>query len=239
MIRTTRKRKVTIARKSKRMTARDAIRAIIIDFEGRKGYRPHPDLIGIHDPFEPPESRFYQVILTKRLAPAARAGGGHAVEDLPALILRLVARAEANRAFIVSFSQHDLGMIEKQVGKEDRDLCRRFKRVYRDANARARRWVNGSRYVPLMPKGEDFNLQRYLDFIGYRSRRNYREAKVSDTLRTMHLHLKAGRPYMKLRKKDKRHWHNVLGHNRRDVEGTRELLLIATGAREWEPPRAA
>ena len=63
------------------MTARDASRAIVIDFEGSKGDRPHPDLIGIHDPFEAPESRFYQVVLVPRLAPAAKAGKGHAVEE--------------------------------------------------------------------------------------------------------------------------------------------------------------
>jgi len=55
----------------------------------------------------------------------------------------------------------------------------------------------------------------------------------------MHRHFKAGHTYMRLKRKDKRHWHNVLGHNRCDVKGTRELLLIATGARTWDPPRAA
>ena len=87
-----------------------------------------------------------------------------------------------------------------------------------------------------MPQGDDFNLQRFLESIGYRCRKDYRQAEASATLRTMHGHFKAGRKCKDLKKGQKRAWHAVLGHNECDVLGTRELLLIAAGARQWDPP---
>ncbi|MFV2062106.1 MAG: hypothetical protein ACC726_01170 [Chloroflexota bacterium] len=232
------KKRLSVAEKSRRMTARDARRAITFDFEGRKGYRPRPDLIGVFDPFEPPHSRSYQLVLSENLRGAAKAGDGRAVGDLSVVMERLVARADANKAFLVSYSQFDRAMVEKWVGRDDPALYKRFERVYRDARARAKLWARSNDYVRLMRADEDFNLQRCLDFIGYSCRRNYRDADVSATLRLLHEHLKAGRKYMKLGKRDKRRWHDVLGHNRCDVEGTRELLLISTGAREWQPAQS-
>ena len=53
---------------------------------------------GICDPYEASGARFYQVVVRERIGGAAKAGRGHAVEDLPSVIARLVARAEADRA---------------------------------------------------------------------------------------------------------------------------------------------
>jgi hypothetical protein len=224
-----RSRPPTIADLSREMVFREAERAIVFDYEGRKKGRP--DFIGVFDPSRP-DSTFRQVVLADDLAPAARAGTGHEVEDMASFMAGLVAQARANDALLVSYSEHERRMMERWIAPDHPRLYAEFLSVYRDARALGKRWANASGFATEVKIDGRFRLRWFMSHLGFTCCKSYREAEVSRTIATLRKHFAAGRSYRRLSAKRKTAWHDALGHNRCDVLATRELVLAGTRALE-------
>ena len=188
----------------KRISRLDAERAIYIDFEGF--VKEAPALIGIQV-----EESFIQLVLDERLSGAAKYKNAIDVMSGQQVISDLVARSVQEDRRIVAFSSFE------------KEQCLRWYHVdisshYVNAKSVAGRWVR-----KVNPETRCRTLRDFEVFTGYqRSRDTGRQRNTSclnaalrDLDRYGELHNAA----------PKRHWTNLLKHNRQDVEAMKHVVI--------------
>ena len=199
----------------KTLTADEARRALYIDFEGQKDQPPV--LLGIlRRRGRADEPSVFQVVVDPDFEAA-----GPALRELRRAIEIVVIRAEAGDRRIVSWSEHDLEVVQR-LRAEDPELVARFERRYANALAVAKRWANRLHREDKPANGE---LGGYLAMIGYAVPAGAGPGHIGDTIRALRPALSAGRP---LASRQKARWSRLLSHNRHDCAGMRAVALLAT-----------
>lgn len=186
----------------------EARRALYVDYEGSKdrpptllGYLVEGTLAaGIVEPlFAPCRERY-------RAAHATIANHRH-------LLAELIDRAEREDRLIVSWSKHDLRLMEAALSGDSERLAILGQR-YRDAKLTARRWKNLRH-----PDVEGANtLERYREFLQLEVPERFGRGVVGKALATLRGQLAEGRGYGDLSDGAQKGWRAIVGHNRFDLE---------------------
>ncbi len=205
----------------KRLSAEEARRALYIDFEGQKVSAPV--LLGIlRRRGRADKPSVFQVVIDPDFEAA-----GPALQELHRAIEIVVIRAESGDRRIVSWSEHDLEVVQR-LRDVDPDLVARFERRYANALAVAKRWANRLHREDKPANGE---LGGYLAMIGYAVPTGAGPGHVGDTIRALRPALAAGRP---LTSRQEARWSRLLSHNRHDCAGMRAVCVLATQELEAE-----
>ena len=206
---------------SKRLTAAEALRALYIDFEGRKD--EPPVLLGVHR-----RGRGSRPYVQQDVVDEAFAGLVPRYLPLHGAIENVVRRAEHGNRRIVSWSEHDLRVV-RTLADEDPDLVARFEASYVNALAVAKRWRNR---LHGGDNPEHGRLADYLVLIGYPVPDDAEPGHVGDTIRDLRPRLERGLP---LTVSQQARWGHLVEHNRFDCAGMRAVCLRAT--RERRQPK--
>ena len=199
----------------KRLTRIEAEDALYIDFEG--GKNQSPVLIGVlRRQGRGPEPFVRQVVLDADFRPLTGE-----VLTLRAVVENIVRRAEARNRRIVSWSRHDLRVVQG-LRDEDPALVARFERRYADGRSIAERWTSTARQAE---RPADGSLAGYLQFIGYVAPADAAPDQVGETIRRLRPRLRRGHA---LTPNQRQRWQRLLAHNRHDCAGMRAVCLRAT-----------
>jgi hypothetical protein len=149
--------------------------------------------------------------------------------SLRASLGELLSRARNQDRLLVSWSQHELTVVEgADVGP---GLLAEFRSRYRDGKATARRWLRRT-YPDLQlaaegPGDTARQMAKYFDIIGFSVPEVYGVRRTGDNLRRVEEGLWRG-GYLQLTDRQQTAWEEVLGHNLYDCLGLRQLMLIAS-----------
>lgn len=211
-----------------RLTPEDALRALYIDFEGRKDQPPV--LLGCTRRSRlGEEQQIWQAVTDLRFAPLAQG------DDIEAMTLsdaveRILQRAERRDRRIVAWSEHELDIVRKYCP----DKLERFEIRYVNARAVAVHWRNrchGGR------RPSTNTLADYLTLIGYVVPPAAGVGRAGETIRILTAALEKGRRVSELTPNQRRRWSDLREHNRHDCVGMRKVSLLA--AREVAEPDQA
>lgn len=144
------------------------------------------------------------------------------LRDHAEVVQELIARAEAEHRYLVSWSEHDWRQMLLVL--PDQDWQERLCRVYRNAIKTARPWYRHT-YGETPPKAE---LQHFLNCLGYAPPERYGQGIVGSALRLLRTQLAEGRTYPELTPKARKGWVQVVKHNRLDLEGMEVVMKAAT-----------
>ena len=201
------------ASSTKRLSAAEALRALYIDFEGRKD--EPPVLLGVHR-----RGRGSRPFVQQDVVDPAFEGLVPRYLPLREAVESVVLCAEHGDRRIVSWSEHDLRVVRALRG-EDPELVARFEARYANALAVAKRWRNrvhdGNR-----PEGGE--LGGYLSLIGYPVPDDAGPGHVGDTIRDLRPRLERGLP---LTASQQSRWGRLVEHNRFDCAGMRAVCIRA------------
>jgi SAM-dependent methyltransferase len=197
-----------------RLSAAEALRALYIDFEGRKD--EPPVLLGVHR-----RGRGTLPYVQQDVMDAAFAGLVPRYLPLRDAIENVVRRAEHGGRRIVSWSEHDLRVV-RTLRDEDPLLVARFEARYANARAFAKHWRNK---LHGGDKPEPGHLDDYLTLIGYAVPAEAEPGHVGDTIRDLRPRLERGLP---LTATQQTRWDRLVEHNRFDCAGMRAVCLRAT-----------
>jgi hypothetical protein len=201
-----------------RLSNAEAQRALYIDFEGEKG--KCPVLLGVlRRRGGSSTPRVQQDILDETFAPLATPATR--LRSLHDVVLNVVQRAEHADRRIVSWSEHDLGVV-RTLRDEDPGLVVRFEARYANALSIARRWRNRVHGGDKPSRGQ---LGRYLELITYPVPADAGPGHVGTTIRLVRPRLERGLPPTDTQQE---RWERLLDHNRHDCAGMREVCVIAT-----------
>ena len=202
------------ATSTKRLSAAEALRALYIDFEGRKDEAPV--LLGVHRRGRGSRPNVQQDVVDETFA-------GLVPRYLPLreAVGNVVRRAEHGDRRIVSWSEHDLRVV-RTLRDEDPELVARFEALYANALAVAKRWRNR---VHDGIKPESGELGGYLSLIKYQVPDDAEPGHVGDTIRDLRPRLERGLP---LTVSQQARWDHLVKHNRFDCAGMRAVCLRAT-----------
>jgi hypothetical protein len=199
----------------KRLSTTDALRALYIDFEGEKD--KSPILLGVlrrpgigSTPF-----------VHQDVVDATFASLGVSEISLRDAVGKAVLRAERGDRRIVSWSQHDLGVV-RTLRDDDPELVARFEGRYANALSVAKRWRNRC-YGGVKPARG--HLADYLALIGYPVPEEAAPGNVGETIRVLRHRLERGLP---LTLAQQERWGRLVEHNRHDCAGMRRVCLLAT-----------
>lgn len=207
------------------LTADEALRALYIDFEGRKDQPPV--LLGTLRRSRGPRPHVQHDIVDARFG----ALGSRAM-TLRDAVENVVRRAERGDRRIVSWSEHDLRVV-RSMSAEDSDLVARFERRYANARQVAQRWRNKIHDGSKPAVG---TLGEYLALIGYAVPVEGAAGNVGETVRILRKQLDSDRP---VTRRHLERWADLLEHNRHDCAGMKRVCLRATAeidARRPERP---
>lgn len=211
------------------LTARQAQRAIYYDFEGPAVDGVPPMLLGACWLEDPDQSHsplvFRQYILDPFLADLECLGGGAVFLSLEEAVGSLLELSDLGRRHLVSWSTHDASVIRQFTEQ------RAFR--HRNAISTAKRWRRGRTSLgagcPEVAFDEGNRLQPYLELIGYDVPRHVREG-AGQWMRTIQDRMAGvGGDVGRLSPGGRQAWTNLVDHNRHDVLGMREVMLVATG----------
>jgi hypothetical protein len=192
-------------RPTKRLSAAEALRALYIDFEGRK--EEPPVLLGIHR-----RGRGARPYVQQDVVDPVFAGLVPRYLPLHDCVENVVRRAEHGDRRIVSWSQHDL----------DVERFERFEARHVNALAVAKRWRNRCHGGDKPAEG---TLANYLALIGYAVPGDAEPGHVGDTIRDLRPRLTRGLPVAPLQQA---RWDRLVEHNRFDCAGMRAVCLRAS-----------
>lgn len=190
------------------LTPQDTHRAIWVDFEGNKG-RP-PVVLGVLV-----DEVLGQVVVDPLFADCAgrRHGCDHAA-PLSEVALELVGRAVREDRRIVSWSSHDLELLDRALSDRE-DVRRQFREVAVSAIPTAQRW-RSIRRPHLTGKNR---LDRFRAIFGMGLPEHVARGTVGPALRAISTRLAAhDQRWAGLTTGLRRKWKNVLHHNCRDLE---------------------
>jgi hypothetical protein len=202
-----------------RLSADEARRALYIDFEGegrRGGLQVPPILLGVYRNGETP---------TVDLLDPAFASLEGRVASLHEAVLHLVMRAEKRKRRIVSWSIHELEVVQT-LGTEDPGLVRRFEAWFANGKLVAQRW---RWHCHDGDKPSSGRLADYFKLLPYPVPVDAVGGNVGDTIRSVRGSIEGGRD---LTPGQRERWRRLIEHNRQDCIGLRELCIRA--AREIE-----
>jgi hypothetical protein len=198
----------------KRLSAAEALRALYIDFEGEKD-KP-PVLLGVlRRPGRGSTPFVHQDVVDDTFS-----GLAHVFMSLHDAVSKAVLRAEHGDRRIVSWSQHDLGVVQT-LREEDPTLVSRFETRYANALSIAKRWRNKCHGGVKPASGR---LVDYLALIGYPLPDDAGAGQVGTTIRVLRRRLEQGLP---LTASQRARWERLVEHNRYDCAGMRRVCLLA------------
>lgn len=203
------------ARPFRHLTEAEALRALYVDFEGEKDQPPV--LLGV---LRHPGSGSTPFV-HRDVVDAMFANLGGSSLSLREAVEKTVRRAEHGHRSIVSWSEHDLGVV-RTLWDEDPELVARFEARYVNARAVAERWCNK---IHGGDKPENGRLADYLALIGYPVPEEAAPGHVGETIRVLRSRLARGLP---LTAAQQARWDRLGEHNRHDCAGMRRVCLIAT-----------
>lgn len=222
------------------LTPAEAMRAIYIDFEGRKD--EPPVLMGSlyyegRVKSDPGRLIFRHDILDRTLQPLAgqiHVSGLHRyechVKTLPQAMQDLARRVKNQKRSIVAWSQHEIQRIDE--AELSAYLDRIIKEWFRDGKETARRWRTSHHpdwKLTRDESGRTHRLTSYLERIGYEVPEQYAGGRVGETIKQLRCSLAVGRDWNTLSPLRREHWTNLLMHNFHDCNGLREVVQRAAG----------
>ena len=200
-------------RRFRRLTHEQALRALYIDFEGRKDEAPV--LLGIHRRGRGARPFVHWLVLD-----AAFGSLGAPVATLHEAVSNVVVRAEHGDRRIVAWSEHELGIV-RGLADVDPELVARFEARYANARAVAERWRNK---VHGGSKPAVGRLADYLPLAGVHLPADAVGGEVGETILRLRGRLDRGLPPTT---DQARRWRALLEHNRADCAGMRKVCLLA------------
>lgn len=212
-------------RRQKRITPRQARRALYIDFEGRKVEGEAPVLLGVlfdrAPEAEHPDWEIRQIVLDERCAGVNRQLGGQCREDSVRRALGwLLDLSDLERRHVVSWSRHDREVLEQFANK------RAFR--YRNAIPTAKRWRARQAEAGTLEEVDGPNeIERYERLIGYERPRE--DFGVGESIR--YIRELAGVTPGALRR-----WGCLLGHNFHDLQAMQHIVWYSVGLLPFPPP---
>ncbi len=234
------------------LTPAEAMRAIYIDFEGRKDEppallgslyfegrsTPDPDrLVFRHDILDP---------VLHGLAGALDISGPYRYEShartLPQAVHDLVRRVKNQKRPIVAWSHHEIKKIDEADLSKYLDGV--VDRWFRDGKATARRWrltLHPEWQLERDDAGRADRLSRYLERIGYEVPTEFQGGRVGETIKQLREALRDSGDWDDLTTAKQRRWSELLLHNFYDCDGLREVVQLAAGelsvsSEPGEPP---
>jgi hypothetical protein len=220
------------------LTREEAMRAIYIDFEGRRD--EPPVLLGSlyfegRSVPDPHRLVFRHDIVDRLLWPLA----GEVTIDgvyrydrqaktLPQAVHDVVRRAKHQKRPIVAWSHHEITVLEKaDLSPYVRDLVRRW---FRDGKATARRWrtaVHPDWSLSRDESGRADRLMHYVERIGYEVPSEYAGGEVGETIRRVRKALSSGKDWEALTPNQRERWRRMLHHNYFDCDGLRTVVQVS------------
>lgn len=183
-------------------------RAIYMDFEGYSDQLPA--FCGVQI-----ESEFKQVVFDPSLVLAAQYKRLEQ-QSFDAFAYSLAETARMDNRLIVAYSQYEVNVIKTFAGV-DISAC------YVDAHKLAKYWKNKCHHGEPI---EGWGLKDFLAFIGYKRGQYLGEQKSTKRIRAVSTMLEKRGSYESLTPTVKAQWTKVLEHNRIDVQGMKELVLV-------------
>jgi hypothetical protein len=210
-------------RRSTSLSASEAIRALYIDFEGRKD-RP-PVLLGCTRRSRLREAQHvWQAVTDLRFAEVARRSGIECM-TLSDAVERILQRAERADRMIVAWSEHELEVVREYCPEK----LERFAARFVNARAVAVRWRNR---VHGGDKPESNTLADFLTLIGHEVPDAAGPGRTGRTIALLDAVYERVGPPMRMTEGQRRRWEVVREHNRHDCVGMRRVSILA--ARELE-----
>lgn len=208
------------------LTPQDTRRGIWVDFEGNKD-RP-PVVLGVFV-----DEALEQVVVDPLFADCAgRRHGCDRAAPLPEVALELVDRAVREERRIVSWSTHDLELLERAL-PDRREARGRFRAVAVSAIPTARRW----RSIRRRGMTGRNRLERFREIFGMRLPEHVARGTVGPALRAIGTRLAAhDQQWADLTPGLRRKWKNVLHHNSRDL---RDMAWVTSRTAERLAARRA
>jgi hypothetical protein len=200
------------------ITHAEAQRTICVDYEGSKDRAP--TLLGWSIDGRPTgwivEPCFHTC--AGRWGASRTTPADHAPE-----LGRLLERAEHEDRLVISWTQHDLRLMQLALAADARRLTILDAR-YRDAKATATRWW-WTKHGEAPPSGA---LSAYLQKLRFHVPIHYGPGRVGDHLRALRPRLEAGDTWATLHPRLRERWREVVRHNEYDLEGLRFVALKAS-----------
>jgi len=196
-----------------RLSAAEALRALYIDFEGRKDQAPV--LLGVHR-----RGRGSRPFVQQDVVDKAFAGLVPRYLPLRDCVENVVRRSEHGDRRIVAWSEHELDVV-RTLRDDDPELVARFEARYANARAVAEYWRNKLHGADRPEVGR---LADYLALIGYPVPDDAEPGHVGDTIRDLRPRLERGLP---LTVSQQARWGRLVEHNRFDCAGMRAVCIRA------------
>lgn len=219
------------------LTPEQADRAIYFDFEGCKNEAP--SLLGWSYLTDDRKTEYVcQSVIEPLLWSAAGAKIPHTAGNcccdrisFDEAVRFLFNRAQDEDRLLVSWSTHDLTMIEEHV--TDKQLLLQIGSRYRNALPTARHWLRKIHPEVELPTGfgGGHTLTAYAQIMNLHIPVKYGTNVAAHGIRTMRAVFASGRTYTTSSKTERDNWKALLGHNRLDCKYAREIVTRA--AREY------
>lgn len=218
---------------AKVLTPDQAAQAIYFDFEGCPNQAP--SLLGWSYLRPDGTEHFRQRIVERELWPACgvtvpHTGGAQQCDKrtLDNAVRRMCELAEEGDRLLVSWSEHDLRMVEGHVGKEE--VKARVRARYRNALPTARQWlsiVHPEIQLQREGYGGKHALAAYAQIMDIRIPQKYGVSVAASGIKAMRAALAVHGKYRLAPKAAQLAWAALLGHNRLDCKVAREIITRA------------
>lgn len=187
-------------------------KAIFVDYEGNKE-RP-PTLLGWRI-----DGETFCAIVEPLFSPCERKYHAKYVVALDhrELVSELVKRAVDEQRCIVTWSQHDLHVMNTVLGAA---MLKPLAKVYRNALATARPWYRNE----YGRTAEVASLSHFCELLGLRVPERFGTGIVGTNLGLIRKQLNEGRGYGKLTPNARRGWVSVVRHNEYDLLNMEEVM---------------
>lgn len=195
-----------------KITAEELARAIFIDYEGN--IDRDPTLLGWRV-----DGQTHAAILEKEFATCSdryRAKDIH-LNTHKQLAGELLSQASDEDRVIVSWSEHDLRVINQALSAKDQE---RFSSRYRNAITTARSW----HYKTMDKRAPIGDLSYFCQLLGFPIPKKYGTGKVGHGLRLIRNQLHEGREYPDLTPKARASWVAIVKHNDLDLRSMEFVL---------------
>lgn len=195
-----------------KITAGELARAIFIDYEGN--IDREPTLLGWRV-----DGQTHAAILEVEFATCSdryRAKDVH-LKDHSQLASNLLLRACDEDRVIVSWSEHDLRVVNQVLSAKDQE---RFSSRYRNAITTARSW----HYKTMEKRAPVGDLSYFCQLLGFPIPKKYGTGKVGHALRLIRNQLHEGREYPELTPKARASWVAIVKHNDLDLRSMEFVL---------------
>ena len=195
-----------------KITADELSRAIFIDYEGN--IDRDPTLLGWRI-----DGRSHAAILEENFETCGdryRAKDIHSI-DHKQLVSEIVSQASNEDRVIISWSEHDLRIINQHLSTKDQN---RLSPRYRNAITTARSW----HYRALEKRAPAGDLSYFCQLLGYPIPKKYGTGKVGHGLRLIRNQLLEGREYQELTPKARALWVAIVKHNDLDLRSMEFVL---------------